>query len=137
MKLLSDGVELYLDLLTETLTSRCLLPVKGLLEDLPVGSDLRLRQILDLLQLIYGLDIHTLQLDRVVWVRLTTHCPREKGSVSTGSVKCGSVAGECESSDTAREYGMSLDLIALSDVVEDSQDEVTVTATGHQELSLA
>jgi hypothetical protein len=61
--------------------------VEGLLEDLAVGSDLRLWDVLDLLNLIDGFYIHAFQLDRVVGVGLATDGPGEESSLTSCSIE--------------------------------------------------
>jgi hypothetical protein len=88
VKFLADGFKLDLDLFSEALTAGCLLAMEGLLEDLAVGANFRLRDVLDLLNLIYGLNILAVWLDGVVGVGLSSDGPGEEGSISTCGVEC-------------------------------------------------
>ena len=60
VKFLADGFKLNLDLFSEALTAGSLLAMEGFLEDLAVGADFGLRNIVDLLNLIDGLNIHAI-----------------------------------------------------------------------------
>jgi hypothetical protein len=60
MKLLADGFKLDLDLFSEALTAGSLLAMESFLKDLAVGADFGLRNIVDLLDLIDGLNIHAI-----------------------------------------------------------------------------
>jgi hypothetical protein len=136
MKFLADGIEFHLDLLSEAFTAGGLLAVEGLLEDLTVGPDLRLRNVIDLFNLVYGLHIHAIQLNGVMRIGLATNGPSKEGTITTGCIEGRSIIGEGQGCNATREYGMALDLIALSDVVQNSQNEVAVTTTSDEELGL-
>lgn len=91
MKLLANGFKLNLDFFSKALTSGSLLAMEGFLKDLAVRANFGLFHILNLFNLIYGLNIHALWLDRVVGIWLPTYCPGEEGTITTCSIECGPV----------------------------------------------
>ena len=91
VKLLADGFKLDLDLLSEALTSGSLLAMEGLLKDLAVGANFGLWNVLNLLNLVYGLNIHAIWLDGVVGVGLSTYGPGEEGTITTCSIEGGPI----------------------------------------------
>jgi hypothetical protein len=93
--------------------------------------------IFNLLDLVDGLNIHTFKLNGMVRIWLATYGPSEEGAVTSRSGKSGSVALDCQSSEPAREDGMNLDFITLGDIIEDSQDEVSIASTSNEELGLS
>ena len=61
------------------------------LKDLAVGANFGLWNILNLFNLVYGLNIHAFWLDGVVGVRLSTHGPGEEGTITTCGIECGPI----------------------------------------------
>jgi len=88
VKLLADGFKLDLNFFSEALTSGSLLAMEGFLKDLAVGANFGLWNILNLFNLIYSLNIHTIWLDGVVGVGLSTYGPGEEGTITTCSIEC-------------------------------------------------
>jgi hypothetical protein len=91
VKLLADGFKLDLDLFPEALTPGGLLAMEGLLKDLAVGANFGLWNILNLFNLVYGLNVHAFGLDGVVGVGLSTYGPGEEGTITTCGIECGPI----------------------------------------------
>ncbi len=101
MQLLPDVLQLDLDLFTESFPPGSLLPMELFLKYFAVGPYFRLRDVLDLLDLVDGLDVGAFERDWMVRVGLASDSPGEKTTVTACCIECRTVRGQGQGCDTS------------------------------------